>query len=65
MSGMTEGSAVEASLVPRHRRKRVIIAVLVFVAGLASVSWVGSASPYEQTAAMSAKTSKSTALKND
>ncbi|SFM92628.1 hypothetical protein SAMN04487961_1584 [Marinobacter pelagius] len=50
MSGMTEGSAVETSLVPRHRRKRVIIAVLVFVAGLASVSWVGSASPYEQTA---------------
>ncbi len=42
MSGMTEGNAVETSLVPRHRRKRVIIAVLVFVAGLASVSWVGS-----------------------
>lgn len=56
MSGMTEGSAVEASLVPRHRRKRVIIAVLVFVAGLASVSWVGSASPQEQ-AARSAETS--------
>lgn len=48
MSDMAEGSAVETSLVPRHRRKRVLIAVLVFVAGLASVSWVGSASPQEQ-----------------
>lgn len=42
MSGVTEGTAVQPSLVPPHRRKRVLIAVLVFLAGLASVSWVGS-----------------------
>lgn len=49
MSGMTEGSAVQASLVPPHRRKRVLVAVLVFLVGLVSVSWVGSASPSNST----------------
>jgi len=49
MNQMSESSAVETSLVPRHRRKRVLVAVLVFLAGLASVSWVGSASPANST----------------
>lgn len=49
MSEMTEGSAVQASLVPPHRRRRVLVAVLVFLVGLISASWVGSASPIEQS----------------
>lgn len=49
MSEMTEGSAVQASLVPPHRRRRVLVAVLVFLVGLISASWVGSASPVERS----------------
>jgi|GEM_PF-6321307 len=48
MSEMTEASIVRARLVPPHRRVRVVTAILVFLIGLASVSWVGSVSENEQ-----------------